>query len=138
MKALIVSVILVLVALCVGSLTLAAQADSYGLEGTYLVSGTNPDGTFYDGYATLSEAGGIYSVEWKIGGTDVTGIGVGLHEGSTLAVIFQTVDGIVGIAAYGISGGKLVGHWHVPGVEGVFTETFTKTDPEAQPSDKQV
>ncbi|MCK7613396.1 caspase family protein [Roseibium sediminicola] len=54
------------------------------LEGTYAVSGRNPNGTTYTGTVTLSRQGSRYTLIWKVGATGYRGVGE--LEGNVLTV----------------------------------------------------
>ena len=85
-----------------------------GLQGEYLVSGRNPDGTRYSGTATIrSDPSGSFRVAWEIGSDQFSG--TGRFAGNTL-----TVDwGTDAPAVYELkTSGLLAGTWaHGEGTE---------------------
>jgi len=53
----------------------AAQSQVDLAEGTYAVSGRNPNGSTYEGTLDLSRQGSRYTLVWKVGGTGYRGVG---------------------------------------------------------------
>ncbi len=47
------------------------------LTGQYKVEGANPDGSTYNGTATVEKTGDTWRVTWNIGGQRFTGTGIG-------------------------------------------------------------
>jgi len=109
-------------------LTNGATAQT-SLVGTYTVEGTNPDATTYTGHAEVIETDDGIGITLTNEAGEVMGMAIGLREGNVISTVFQTSDGAIGVAAYRIEGDQLIGHWRVPGLDGVFTETLTKADP---------
>jgi hypothetical protein len=61
-----------------------ALATAFGIpamadpQGSYAISGTNPgDGAPYQGVLTITRTGQTYQLDWDVGGTQFTGIGLG-------------------------------------------------------------
>ena len=96
------------------------------LTGLYRCEGINPDGSPYAGRVQITAEGKTWVLSWEFehGGS---GIGLGLWQAGVLAVIFKTNDGTLGVTAYVLTDGRLVGKWTVPGAGKVFTETLTNT-----------
>ena len=109
-------------------------AQDTSLVGAYTVEGISPteDGRKerYTGRVELTEANGVYSLEWFNDQNQPTAVGVGLRDDKILSVIFKGGHGVIGLASYRIDRGKLIGKWTLPGAaDGVFEETLTKADP---------
>jgi hypothetical protein len=87
------------------------------LVGEYIVKGTNPDGSKYDGTAQITfEAGNTVKVDYRFG--DRRELGLGALKGDTLTVKFQGAKNTerTGDAVYTLQdNGHLVGHWHYKG-----------------------
>jgi hypothetical protein len=85
----------------------AALADPVG---HYMVRGTNPNGSTYNGEVLVTRTGQTFRVVWRIGRQSFVGTGIASDE--TIAVSYQA-GGRAGIALYGR---KFSGRW-----EGVCT-----------------
>lgn len=114
------------VVFCVGAwAAVVVAADE--LDGSYIVTGKNPDGKAYEGTATVTKLEQTYSIQWQFDG-ELAAVGVGIRKGNTLAVIFQTRAGQVGLSLYVITKNRLEGTWTAPGADVVTVETLTKTN----------
>lgn len=92
-----------------------AKTIAQEIDGSYHVTGRNPDGTSYYGEANIKHKGGHYEVMWRIGNNQVF-YGAGSFSGNTLTINW---DG--GIVTYVIQqDGKLEGRW----ADGKATETL--------------
>jgi hypothetical protein len=103
----------------------AVAVNPRDLVGKYDLSGTNPDGTTYEGTATIEfAAGNSVTITYKIGRRN--DVGVGKVEGNKLIVTYQgAVVNRKGGAEYVIrKNGKLEGTWRDKG-EKKGTETLT-------------
>ncbi|MCC6904653.1 MAG: hypothetical protein IT326_02350 [Anaerolineae bacterium] len=84
-----------------------ASAQPTDPSGSYTVSGTNPDGSAYNGRLEVVRAGDTYTLTWMVG-SNVSGIGV--VRGNALAAAYPAESCL--IALYDIStGGGLEGSW---------------------------
>lgn len=107
-----------------------SPATAQDLAGTYAVVGSNEDGSQYHGRAEVTEDNGLISVQIFDPDGNLMSIAVCLREpGFVVSCIFQTRQGVVGLAAYRLDGDQWLGRWHVPGSAAILTETFTRTDP---------
>ena len=107
--------------------TTVGSAQAQGtLEGRYNVTGSNPDGTSYEGVAEIAKVDGTYRILWMFSdGTSVLGLGIvsnGIFAASYCG------GGVPTVAVYKVVGDTLVGEWATGGREGaVYAETLTKT-----------
>lgn len=101
------------------ALALPAAAQRSGL---YDVSGTNPDGSLYNGTMQLSQVGGTsFRVTWTVGNNTIEG--VGMVSGLTLAVVFSLGENQTAMGMYDLRpGGELSGIWTVIGSQATGTE----------------
>ena len=107
--------------------TIAGSAQAADdLDGFYAVKGQNPNGKAYEATASITKLTNSYSLQWQFDGV-VSAVGVGLRKGDTLAVIFQTAEGQIGLAIYVVKGKTLEGSWTAPGSDMVTGEVLTKT-----------
>ncbi|WP_020198262.1 hypothetical protein, partial [Leptospira interrogans] len=60
------------------------QINPSSISGKYKVSGTNPNGSSYNGSVTISQSNGEYLFTWTVAGQTFTGTGT--LEGTTLTV----------------------------------------------------
>ena len=104
-----------------------ALAQDSTLVGHYTVAGTNPDGVPYTSTAEIQEAEGIFRLEWRDKDRTVA-VGMGVVDGTTLAVVFQTDGGLIGLVSYRINGQTLTGRWIFPGHPSIMTEVLTRVD----------
>lgn len=102
------------------------------LEGAYLVEGTNPDGSIYQGTLYLSVHDDVWALKWLM---DPPQIGAGILTGDVLSVSIQSFQGGSGVAAYVVDrtdGIKLKGRWVADGAV-LATENLTKTADTSEP-----
>lgn len=99
------------------SLPAAAQR-----SGAYDISGTNPDGSLYNGSMTLTQVGGTsFRLSWNVGGNAIEG--VGMVSGLTLAVVFSLGENQTAMGMYELRpNGELSGIWTVVGSQATGTE----------------
>lgn len=107
----------------VATLTIAASQADDGLAGTYRCTGTNPDGTRYEGVVQVVVEADRVGLRWTVGRS--TYQGVGLRQGDTLAVLYDA-GGFAGLAVYRIDDDTIDGRWVLPGAPGYGTETWTR------------
>ncbi len=113
--------ILILAAAMVFSLSAScneSSAKSEGVQGTYKVEGTNPDGTRYRGNVTVTQSGDDYIFNWNIAGNQYSG--KGQLSGTELTVDWGQEHPVI----YHVqeNGARLEGTW----ADGQGTETLTK------------
>ncbi|MEQ8351983.1 MAG: fibronectin-binding protein [Leptospiraceae bacterium] len=95
-----------------------SSAKSEGVQGTYQVNGTNPDGTPYRGNVTVTQSGEDYLFNWNIAGDQFSGKGnlsgttLTVDWGQDFPVIYEVKD----------NGAVLEGTW----ADGQGSETLTK------------
>ncbi|MHB8628813.1 MAG: WD40 repeat domain-containing protein [Aggregatilineales bacterium] len=100
-----------------------AQAKS-DLAGNYQVSGTNPDGSVYQGTLAVTQTGATYQFSWTTSGAAVEGIGI--QHGNIVAVGYGVG---CGLTAYVIRpDGSLDGQWGVVGQQQIGTERAARND----------
>lgn len=96
------------------------------LAGDYTVVGTNPDGSAYEGSLAITSESYHHSLNWQIGGTTYTG--VGLLRGGVMGVGFG--GDTCGVTTYNITqAGHLDGDIFYPGYERQGWETARRLDP---------
>src|SRR5687768_6670922 len=105
-------------------LAVAASPASAQFAGEYAVSGTNPDGSPYEGTLSVSQRGAIHLLSWETGGNHT---GSSLHDGDVVAAVFG--DDGCGVALYSIDGGVLEGTWAGEGSEQFGTERAERISP---------
>ena len=95
-----------------------------GPEGTYMVTGTNPDGDgSYSGTVTVTKAGpDVWNVKWKIGSDTFVGTGVG--DDDFISVGYKSGN-TFGVALYVREGKLWQGVWAYGGGTSVGQETWT-------------
>jgi hypothetical protein len=113
----------------------AARAQEPALEGGYLSSGSNPDGSEYSGFVEIARHGDSFIVSWifpKVTDDAIlfvpSSVGVGIIHGEMLAVSYYS-GRMMGIVLYRIeeSGNRLTGRWVAAGNDGTtYTETLTR------------
>ena len=93
-------------------------------NGTYDVSGVNPDGTGYNGTLTLQQVGlASWRTAWQIGQARIEGYA--MSAGPVFSIGF-VVGERPGIAIYQVGeNGSLTGQWTLVGSNGIGTETLT-------------
>ena len=96
-----------------------AAAGEPKLEGSYSVTGVNPDGTEYEGRVKIIRRGNTFLVSWMAPRVSDEGVefvltagGVGIARGGMLAVSFYGQDA-TGVVLYQIEehGERLTGEW---------------------------
>lgn len=107
----------------------ASVDDNAEITGYYTCKGQEAGGKTYNGIAVISKKGDIYLVQWMIG-TGSTFSGIGIRQGSTLAVswVIPNERGMIrGVNLYRIdTGPRLTGRWAtVPGPGVLQSETLT-------------
>jgi hypothetical protein len=86
--------------------------------GAYAVTGTNPDGTAYEGALTIAPLGAAYHLTWDAGGASE---GIALRNGDALAASYGAAT--CGVVAYRVGrDGAMSGTWTAFGLDGVGTE----------------
>jgi hypothetical protein len=88
-----------------GAVTL--RASSPNLEGEYTVTGTNPDGSAYEGQLSILATDETWAAKWSTG-TEVYGTGLSIDD--VLILAYGNEAG-AGIACYEIKGSRLDGIW---------------------------
>lgn len=103
---------------------LAAGPAAAQRAGTYVVEGTSPDGSAYAGQIYLQPTGiGLWRAVWRLGGTQIEGIG--LQAGTTFSIAY-VIENRPGIVAYEVRpDGVLTGQWSIAGTGDIGTETLT-------------
>lgn len=114
---------LMILAILAAALTFGAQCDesaakSEGVQGTYKVEGTNPDGTPYRGNVSVTRDGDNYIFNWNIAGDQFSG--QGQLSGTKLTVDWGEEHPVI----YEVKedGARLEGSW----ADGQGSETLTK------------
>lgn len=79
------------------------------LEGSYAVTGTNPNGTTYSGTVDIRRQGQTYFLAWQIGDTAYQGVGV--YQDGVLAVGWGDQERGLGTISYKLGEPKLLGTW---------------------------
>jgi hypothetical protein len=98
---------------------------SIGIEGTYDVSGTNPDGTEYECEVGITKKGESYQVIWYFEG-QAGYEGRGILRGNTFVVGFAN-PASYGVVVYTVNAdGSLDGTWAAAGGTKTGTETLKK------------
>lgn len=99
------------------------------LAGIYLCEGAAM-GMSYTAVVTISPSGEVWDLSWAFE-PHGQAVGVGILKDGVLAVVYQLETGDIGLSVYTVrregSVVRLEGRWTVPGVEGTFPETLTKT-----------
>jgi hypothetical protein len=99
----------------------AAQAQSVG--GSYIVHGTNPNGSAYSGTAEISPRGDACRITWQTGSSSSQGIC--MLADKAFASYYHLGDD-VGLVVYQVQpDGSLKGYWTIKDQKGVGTETLT-------------
>ncbi|MGD1037230.1 MAG: hypothetical protein ABR878_08535 [Roseiarcus sp.] len=104
-------------------LAAAASAEPLTLASKYDAVGTNPDGSKYQGTATvqiLSDT--TFAIQWLINGSTYKGFG--MRRNDALAATY-TIDGEPGLVIYRVDGDGLDGVWAIRGESGNGTEHLT-------------
>ena len=115
-------------ALC--ALPVAARAQQTGI---YAVSGTNPDGTSYEGTLLLQQVGIVsWRIAWSIAGDRIEGIG--MSAGNIFSVAYE-LNQRNAIGIYNVNAdGSMSGQWTVVGSTGIGTEMLTPQPAAANPA----
>jgi hypothetical protein len=106
--------------------SLSAHAESLTLSNSYKATGTNPDGSAYEGKVTvklLSDT--TFEIKWTIGSSTYDGFG--MRRNDALAATYM-IDGEPGLVVYRVDGNGLDGLWAVKGRDGNGTEHLTPAD----------
>jgi hypothetical protein len=126
----VVVIVAALAAIAIGAFFVLQGGDGGGgggggpLAGPYQVSGTNFDGSAYEGTVEITGDGPGYRVAWEVGST--TSSGEGTLDGDRFVVDFSGAATGAGTAAYRLEDdGSLVGTWTLEGSVGEGTETLT-------------
>ena len=101
------------------ALALPAAAQRSGM---YDVSGTNPDGSLYNGTLMLTQVGGTsFRITWSVGGNTIEG--AGMVSGLILAVVFNLGENQTAMGIYDLRpNGQLSGIWTLIGSQATGTE----------------
>ncbi len=104
-------------------LLFAGAAMAQGIEGVYVVQGTNPDGSTYQGAAQISALSDVTcEITWVTDGQESTGICMRYHNAFAAA---YALNDDIGLLIYEIlQDGTMTGTWTVAGQDGVGTETL--------------
>jgi hypothetical protein len=81
--------------------------------GSYEVQGKNPDGSTYEGTATVTKTGDTFKVIWEVGSEKYTGTAIGNKD--FLAISYTSGNNQTGLALYGADGGNWKGVWTYAG-----------------------
>ena len=113
--------------LCASVIAVAAvaggTAHAQSVGGSYLVKGTNFDGSAYSGTAEIRSSGSGCTIVWQTGSTSSRG--TCMLANRAFAAHYRLVDQW-GLVVYELQpDGSLVGWWTVEGKTGVGTETLT-------------
>jgi len=84
------------------------RASSRELEGEYSITGTNTDGSTYEGKLNILATGEAWSAQWLTGGGEV--YGSGMVADNVLVLGYGNEEGL-GVAVYEIKASKLDGIW---------------------------
>ncbi|TIO79189.1 MAG: hypothetical protein E5X74_09285 [Mesorhizobium sp.] len=105
-----------------GVASLPAAAQSIG--GTYTVSGTNFDGSSYDGEATITlTSETTCTIHWETGGSSSDGICMRNDNAFSAGYVMGKE---IGLVVYKVEDdGSLHGLWTIAGKDGNGTETLT-------------
>ena len=100
----------------------SAAAQDQDIAGTYTVTGKNPDGSAYNGVATIGgTAGGNCGITWTIGNGQ-TSEAFCMRQGEVVGAAY-TLGQSIGLVIYRINAdGSLEGTWSIAGQEGVGEE----------------
>lgn len=111
------------VAAFAASVLLASAALAEGIEGVYVVQGTNPDGSTYQGEAQISALSDVTcEITWVTAGQESTGICMRYHNAFAAA---YALNDDIGLLIYEImADGTMTGTWTVAGQDGVGTESL--------------
>jgi hypothetical protein len=114
---------MVIAALVAAGLAAWAGPAAAQRNGTYDVTGVNPDGSVYTGQLAMQQIGlASWRVVWQVGGNRFEGFG--MSAGPTFAVGF-TLGERPGVAIYQVLGeGELAGQWTLIGSSAIGTETL--------------
>lgn len=106
----------------IGTETAAPNGDLKGSVGAFNVSGTNADGSSYQGKLTVTKGGNdVYQFAWDTG---TKFVGTGVKMGDYLAAGSGAKQ--CGFVIYEVKGDTLEGKWGVPGSTSLGTEKATK------------
>lgn len=93
-------------------------------NGLYDVTGTNPDGSAYEGRLVLNQVGIVsWQVVWEVSGDRIEGIG--MSAGNVFSVTYQ-LGQRTGLGIFNVNAdGFMSGQWTVFGSSGIGTESLT-------------
>ena len=101
---------------------LAAAAQAQTVGGSYIVHGTNPNGSSYSGTAEISPRGDACRITWQTGSTSSQGICMLANK--AFAAYYHLGDD-VGLVVYELlPDGTLKGYWTIKDQKGVGTEVL--------------
>ncbi len=88
--------------------TVESTTLSSGIAGTYRVTGSNPEGSSYEGTLDITALGTAYELVWNT--AELPSVGIGILDANILAVGWG--DRQCGVASYQVrSDGRLEGKW---------------------------
>ncbi len=118
---------LVFVGALLFALAAPAYADDINPIGSYAYTGSNPDGSTYNGTVEVMRENKYYTVSYNEKGVGKYK-GVGIVTGNTIsvAVIIEGRDAVFALTAQ--SDGSLIGTWAWRGEEGLGAEVWIKRD----------
>jgi hypothetical protein len=93
------------------------------IEGSYQVTGTNPDGSAYEGTLLVTQQGEVYQFSWNAGNTFE---GVGILDGNYVVVGYDEVGDGCAVSSYQMTNDGLDGLWGVYNETGIGTEKATR------------
>jgi hypothetical protein len=93
------------------------------VTGRYVVDGLNPDGTTYEGGATVEKTGDTYRVTWVVGSTRFIGTGIGSDE--ALAITYRAGNN-TGVALLFKEGGSYQVVWTYAGGTAIGAERWRR------------
>jgi hypothetical protein len=104
-------------------IALTAAAETLALASTYAVTGTNPDGSKYNGTAQVKViSSSTFTIKWLIGGSTIDGFGLRMND--ALAATYS-INGQPGLVIYKLEGNDFDGLWAIRGHNGNGTEHLT-------------
>lgn len=103
----------------------SAIAAAQELTGNYTVAGKNPDGSSYNGTATIAgTAGGVCGITWTIG-SGQSSQAFCMRQGEVLGAAY-VIGNSIGLVIYRLGAdGVLDGTWSIAGQEGIGEERLT-------------
>lgn len=93
-------------------------------SGSYTISAArNPGGGEYTGEVAITQNGQIYLMNWTLGSSNAKQVGVGIEDGTTLAVGLSDSEPY-GVVVYHVNGGQLDGTWGLPSMAKLGAESL--------------